>query len=290
MCKKAKAVFGIPMAAILGLSVGPLASADIPPPPPNTSKVKKSGKQFATVPVQEKLLKVFAENATVSIVRDNKASEITVASNSPGNWNVQDGMIRQAVISGRKGVGMTSDALGARAIMNGLVYTMPDGPVRGLQMKQDGVFVNGEKLLPLKGNGEPKLDGEADSLQVIVPDSYAGGLSIGCAGKSEVKLSGWKGSDIQLTLVGDSTISTGQLSAINKAVVDNRSTGRADIGGLNAKVFVANLQGKGTVNVNDGTAEMSNATVSGVGTMTLKGNFKNLKQAVEGNGKIEVIK
>lgn len=291
MRNKMKAVLYTSVAAGLGLSFlnCQVATADMPPPQakePSTSGQTK----FATIPVQEKRLSFLVENAKVSIVRKGSGQEITIASNSPGNWNVQEGYVRQAVVAGRKGVGMSSDhALGARAIMQGLVYTMPTGQVKGLQMNKDGVFVNGEKLQPLQGNGKPQLEGE-DTLTVTVPDAYAGGLSIACAGKSQVKVSNWKGSDIQLTLAGDSSIEAGHLSAINKAIVDNRGSGSAKIDGINAKIFVANLQGHGSVNVGDGAAEMSNATASGTGTMTLKGDFKNLKQAVDGQAKIEVLK
>jgi hypothetical protein len=167
-----------------------------------------------------------------------------------------------------------------------VLFPLPPGLIRGLQTNEEGVFFKGERLQPLQGSGVPKLDGE-DSPTVTVPDSYAGGLSVGCAGKSRTN---WKGGDIQLMLVGDSSLEAGCLSAANKAIVDNRGSGRASIDGINAKIFVANVQGKGSVTVSDGAAEMSNATASGTGTMTLKGDFKSLKQAVEGEAKVEVLK
>ncbi len=275
---------------MLGLAstVGQTASADIAPPP-QSLKLPGDQKSFATVPITEKKIVVLAEKASVNISRSAGVQEITVSSNSPGNWNVQDGFVRQAVICGGKGVGIKMDALGSRAIVNGVIYPRPDGPMTGLQLKSDAVYVNGEKVKPLQGSGEPRTSGQPDSLTITVPDSYTGSLSIGCGGDSQITLSDWKGGDVSLTLIGDSSITAGKLSALDKAVVDNRSTGKASIQRINAKIFVANLQGAGVVNVNNGAAEMSNATVTGTGIMTLKGNFKNLKQAVQGTGKIEVI-
>lgn len=275
---------------MLGLAgtVGQTANADIAPPP-QSIKLPADQKSFATVPLSEKKIVILAEKASVSIQRSPTVQEITVSSNSPGNWHVQDGFIRQAVICGGKGLGIKMDALGSRAIVNGFIYPRPDGPMTGIQLKSDAVYVNGEKLKPLQGNGEPRTTGQSDSLTITVPDSYTGSLAVGCGGDSQITLSDWKGGDVSLTLIGDSSITAGKLSELNKAVVDNRSTGRANIQGINAKVFVANLQGTGVVNVHNGAADMSNATVTGTGIMTLKGNFKNLKRAIEGSGKIEVI-
>ena len=55
-----------------------------------------------------------------------------------------------------------------------------------------------------------------------------------------------------------------------------------------AKVFVTNVNGNGNVTVQRGITEMSNATVKGEGKITLKGEYKNMKQAVEGTGSITI--
>lgn len=245
---------------------------------------------FATLPGNCAGLVVISENAKVKISRSATGSGITVASNCPRNWSVKDNVIRQAGFSKvRPGVAMMADSLGSRAIVNGKVYILPTGPVRGISMGKDGVSVGGQKLEPLAGSDIPGNCGEGpDALQITVPESYAGDLVLGIASDSELNLESWKGGKVECTIVGKSVLSATKLKSLAKAVLDVRGEGKAEIGDLSTKVLVANISGSGSVTIKNGSADISNATVAGNGSINMKGTYKNLQKQVEGQGKIQV--
>ncbi len=244
---------------------------------------------FGHIPDNVEQIVLLVESARVLVKRVSGASDITVASSCPHNWNLSGQVIRQAGFSKpRAGVSMMADALGKRAIVNGHIYPLPDGPIHGLTMSKDGVIVGEQKIEPLAGADVPGTTGEGDLIEVRVPETYAGGLRLGCSGTSEVVVDSWKGGNLECTLLGDSSLSAGKLKSLQKTQVDMRGKGKAEIGALSTKVFVANISGSGTITVNGGSADISNATVSGDGVMTLKGNFKNLKKSIEGTGVINV--
>lgn len=244
---------------------------------------------FGHIPESSPEIVLLVESARVVVKRVAGAGDIVVASNCPHNWNVSAAVVRQAGFSKpRTGVSMMSDALGSRAIVNGLIYPLPTGPIHGLSMSKDGVVVGGQKVDPIAGSTVAGTTGSSDLVEVRVPESYGGGLRLGCAGASEVVVDSWKGGNVECTLLGESSLSAGKLKSLQKAQVDMRGKGKAEIGTLSTKVFVANIAGSGSIVVNGGQADISNATVSGDGVMTLKGNFKNLKKSIEGTGSINV--
>lgn len=248
--------------------------------------------RFATMNQNAPGVTIVAESARVNVKRDAGISEIVIYSNCPRNWAVQGSMIRQAGFAGepRKGTALMADALGSRAVVNGHVYLFPPGPMKGLKMGADGVFINGQLVEPLKGSDIPSNPSGDDLLEVHVPQSYAGDLKIGSAGKSAISIDSWKGGAVECTMTGNSTFTAGRLEALPKFVFDNKGNGAADISEVDAKVFVANISGQGnaSIRVKKGKAEMSNATVEGNGTIELHGKFDKMQQLVNGNGKIEV--
>lgn len=253
--------------------------------------IEKSSSQFATLPANSRAIIIVAEGAKILIKRGN-TSEITLSSNCPRNWCVKGTLVRQAGFSGepRKGSALLADDLGSRAIVSGQVYLFPPGPMKGIKMGVDGVFINGQKVDPLKGSDMPGTCSGEDLLLVNVPQGYNGDLKIGSAGKSAVTIESWKGGALELTMLGESTFQASKLDSLAKAAFDNKGRGSAEIAELDAKIFVANTKGNGnpSIRVKKGQAEMSNATVEGNGTIELHGNFRNLQQMVEGQGKIEV--
>jgi hypothetical protein len=249
--------------------------------------------RFGTLPLQTENITLVAESAKVVIKRVAGSSEIVLESNCPRNWNLQqNGMIRQAGFSGdiRKGSSLLADDLGSRAIVNGHVYLLAQGGMRGIKMGADGVFINGEQIQPLKGSDIPCNCTGEDLLVISVPQSFTGGLRIGSSGNSNIAIDSWKDGALECTLTGNSSLTAGKLESLTKANFDNKGKGAAEIENVNAKIFVASTRGAGSaaIRVKHGNADMSNATVEGNGTIELHGSFKNFKQLVDGTGKIEV--
>lgn len=247
---------------------------------------------IAQLPLSTEQVVVIAENAQVDISRGGTGSNISVVTNCPRHWNVKDGVVRQAGFAkARGGVAMMADALGSRAVVNGKVYMMPSGPMRGITLGKDGVKVGDKKLDPVEGTDMPGDCGadNIDRVQVVVPDGYTGGLVLGLAAESSANLESWHGGKVECTLAGTSRLRAANLKSLSKAVLDIRGDGQAEVSGISAKVLVANVQGNGKIAVKDGNAQISNATVGGNGSITMQGKFGNLQKLIEhGSGKIEI--
>lgn len=234
-------------------------------------------------------LVILAESARVKIVRSASANNITIASNCPRNWHMSGPMVRQAGFAKAKpGVSMMADALGSRAIVNGKVYVFPPGPMKGISMGKDGVSVGGQKIDPLSGCDMPGTCDGPDALEITVPQAYTGDLTLGIASDSNANLDGWEGGKLEVTMLGQSTLSAAKLKSLSKAVLDVRGQGKAEVSDLSTKVLVANVAGSGSVTIKRGSAEISNATVAGDGLISLTGTYKNLQKKVEGQGKIDI--
>lgn len=245
--------------------------------------------RFAQVEPNARNITIVAESARVEVKRVAGASQIILSSNCPRNWCVRGNLIRQAGFSGeRKGSALLADSLGSRAIVNGRIYLLPPSGMSGLKLGPDGAFVNGQALEPLKGSDIPGNCGGQDYLEVTVPQSYGGDLKVAAGGESLVSVDSWKDGVIECVMVGSSSFKAGKLESLPKAAFDNRGSGSADIAEIDARVFVANIKGHGSLRVKKGNADMSNATVEGNGSIELHGNFKKLQKLVDGAGKIEV--
>jgi hypothetical protein len=248
--------------------------------------------RFASMPLNSPEIVVVSENARVSVKRMPGLNEVLLFSNCPRDWSIQGSAVRQAGFSTpHKGTGLMSDALGSRAIVQGRIYLLPQQIKGGIKMNQEGVFINGQKIEPLKGSDIPCNCTGDDYLEVRVPESFTGDLKIGSAGKSNIELSNWKNGSFICSLSGSGSISSaGKLEALEKAVIDNRGRGNAEFTEIVAKAVVANVNGDGSVLIKKGSAEMSNATVQGNGKISLPAKYKNLKQSVtSGTGTIEVL-
>jgi Putative auto-transporter adhesin, head GIN domain len=244
---------------------------------------------FAHLSSTSREIVIFVESAAVRVVHDVSAGDITISSNCPRDWNIDGTMVRQAGFNTpHKGVSMMADALGSRAIVNGRVYLLPSGKMSGLSLGSDGVKVGGESLEPLAGTDFPGTCEGPDIVEVTVPDTYDGNLVLAAAGGSDASIDSWKGGDLKCTILGDSKLEAGKLSTLAKAALDVHGPATAKIGDLSAKIVVANVAGSGSLNIEWGSADITNATVSGDGKIIMKGHFNNLKQAIEGNGSIKV--
>ncbi|MBY0357396.1 MAG: DUF2807 domain-containing protein [Candidatus Obscuribacterales bacterium] len=245
--------------------------------------------RFATIPGRLLELGLAVENANIVVKRVPGISEISLWSNCPRNWNVQKGLVRQCGFSSqRKGTALLADALGSRAIVNGRVYLFAPGPMKGLQLGAQGVFINGQEVEPLKGSDVTCNCAGEDVLEVRIPESYNGSLKVACANKSSFELNNWREGNLECLLMGESTFSGGKLDSLSKAVFDLRGNAKAEIEDLSTKTFVANIAGNGQIVVKHGKADISNATVAGAGKIILSGEYKNMQKSVEGSGSVEV--
>lgn len=233
------------------------------------------------------------EGVKVNIRHAATATEIGIFSNCPAHWNVRGNVIRQVALStAQKGVSLRADAFGGQVAVNGRIYQLPkgsDGAIRNLKISDGVVMANGQKLEPLVGSDVAGSCTGPDTLEIVVPSSYVGGLELYCQGASEIALDTWQGGSIIANLNGASKLQAGKLQKLSKTVIDVQGTGQAQIKELLTKAFVANINGAGSVSVESGRADMSNATISGTGTMTFHGRFDNLKKSVNGTGTITIV-
>jgi len=247
---------------------------------------------FAHIPATSSQLGILAENAHIKVVRDPAAADISVASNCPHDWNIQGSLIRQcAFTKPTHGVRITADEFGQRAIVNGKIYSVPQGG-SNLQLGPKGVSVNGNPIEPLVGSDVPGTTEDQDAVEITVPDSYGGNLILGMESGSAADISSWKSGEFKCMLQGDAKLDTGILSSLTKAALDLKGNGSvgptARIADVSTKVLVSNVNGRGSINIENGNAQITNATVTGDGHITMRGHFDNLKQAIEGNGSIKV--
>ena len=247
--------------------------------------------RFGSIPASSSTITIVSESAKVVVKRAADISEIQVSSNCPRNWALKGSQIRQAGFSGeiRKGTALMADDLGSRAIVNGRIYLLPSGPMKGLSMGAGGVKVGGQPIDPLKGSEIPCNCSGDDYLEVVVPQSFTGDLRIGSAGKSQIVVDAWKEGALECVMLGESTLSAGKLES-NKIAFDNKGKGAAEVSEVDAKIFVASTRGNGnaSIRVKKGKSEMSNFTVEGNGTIELHGDYKKMQKLVDGTGKIEV--
>jgi hypothetical protein len=246
------------------------------------SDVKSDSAAFGQIPTSVDRVMVLVEDAKVHITRTGSGT-ISVSSPCPRNWNVNGALVRQAGFAKpRQGVAMMADALGSRAIVNGKIYPLPQGGMKGLSMNKDGVTIGGQKVDPIQGTDAPGTCDGADSITVKAPDSFTGGLLMGASGATEAQIDSWKGGTFECTLMSNSSLKTGSIGPVDKAVIDLRGTGKVEIDNIAARVLVVNVGGPGTVTIKGGSADITNLTVSGKGAITAKGKFKGLQKAVEG--------
>jgi hypothetical protein len=284
----ATAVLGALFASSPALASAPQIEVDTPA----AAKTSPGMIVFAHVPATSSTLGILVENAHVKVVRDPAAADITVASNCPHDWNIQGSLIRQAGFTRpTHGVRITADEFGQRAIVNGKIYSVPQGAAN-LQLGPKGVSIGGKPIEPLSGSDVPGTTEDQDAVEVTVPDSYIGNLILGMESGSAADVNSWKNGEFKCMLQGDSKLETGILSSLTKAAVDLKGNGSLGpsvrIADVSAKVLVSNVNGHGSINIENGSAQITNATVTGDGHITMRGHFDNLKQAIEGTGSIKV--
>lgn len=255
---------------------------------------------FGHIPASADKVLIVAENARVMVTQGTgDSAEISISSNTPRNWNLNGAQVRQAgFASKRGGVAMMADAFGNRAIVNGQVYVLPQGPMRGMNMGKDGVFIKvpsgpdgameSKKLEPLPGSSMPGPGGATDVIEVSVPATYAGTLVVGAASTSEVIVPQWNGGALEVSLLGQGKLTAGEINAGPKAIINNRGSEAAQIDKLKAKLLVLNVTGAGKIKVKDGASDMTNVTVEGAGSIDMKGKYQKLQKAANGGGTISV--
>jgi hypothetical protein len=283
------------LVAVCGAQSALSSNVEAPQLKSETVMKKESGSpvNFAQIAGTSQNLSAQAESGKVVIKHLPGITSINLKSNCPAHWNVTSGVIRQVATSGtQKGVSLRADGMGAQVTVGGRIYQLPrgeDGAIRNLKVENGVVLINGKKLEPLPGSDKPGDCTGPEMLTVEVPDSFAGDLTLSLNGTAQVELDRWKKGNLQVNLNGTSVFQSGLLEQLDKAVIDVQGTGLAKVSELNTKVLVANITGSGSLNIDKGRAQMSNATISGAGMMVLKGSYPNLKKSVNGPGMIQVL-
>lgn len=232
------------------------------------------------------------EGVKATIKRVPKISQITIASNCPGHWNCTRNVIRQvAALNMPKGVAIRADSAGGVALVGGKVYGLPSsgGQIKGLKIENGQVIINGQAVQPIPGSDKAGSCTGPDVLEIQVPDTYAGDLRIVINGNSDVTVDNWKDGALQANVGTNGSLSAGKLDKVAKLVIDVQGGGKAHVGNMTTKALVVNVVGDGKITIDHGMADISNATISGTGTITLHGKYNNLQKAVNGQGAIEIL-
>ncbi len=273
-------------------SVSQAAGPSVSLPNPEIPESPSGPVVFAQIQTSMPGIVLNVESVKVTVRHAATADSISVASNCPAHWNVNGNTVRQVALSStQKGVSLHASGAGAEVTVNGHIYQLPqgsDGAIHSLKVENGQVIINGQKLDPLPGSNVPGDCTGPDALEVTVPQSYEGGLELICTGTSSAQLDSWQKGPLVVSLAGQSSLTTGPLKKLEKAVIDVQGSGSAQIADLTAHALVANITGSGTLTVSNGSADMSNATISGTGSMHLKGSYKNLKKSVNGTGTIQI--
>ncbi len=232
------------------------------------------------------------EGVKATIKRVPKISQITIASNCPGHWNCTRNVIRQvAALNMPKGVAIRADSAGGVALVGGKVYGLPSsgGQIKGLKIENGQVIINGQAVQPIPGSDKAGSCTGPDVLEIQVPDTYTGDLRIVINGNSDVTVDNWKDGALQANVGTNGSLSAGKLDKVAKLVIDVQGGGKAHVGNMTTKALVVNVVGDGKITIDHGMADISNATISGTGTITLHGKYNNLQKAVNGLGAIEIL-
>jgi hypothetical protein len=299
-----KMELGIMKAATLALAIiaiGTAAAIAVPSSPPEATvepstsvpapeMTGPNGTRFGEIPSSAPGIVLTVEDTKVKIRRVADVHSIVTTSNCPSHWNVTGNTIRQVAQSQpQKGVTLRAGAGGAQITLNGRLYQLPqgaDGSIKSLKVENGVVTINGKQIEPLPGSPSPGAG--PDTLEISVPESYLGGLSFSSQGTSSIDIDQWKNGPLVANLSGSSSLTAGNLSKLEKVVLNVTGSGNVSVDNMSTKTLVANIEGSGAIVVKNGTADISNATVSGTGMMSLKGKYKNLKKSVQGAGVIDV--
>jgi hypothetical protein len=279
------------MSAALAVPSTPAdANLKVPPAMTTPDVTGPSGTKFGQIDGTAPRIVLTVEDTSVKIRRAPGISFITTTSNCPSHWNVQGNVIRQVVQSQpQKGVTLRAGSGGANITLNGQLYAIPqgvDGGIHSLKVENGVVTINGKKVEPLAGSTSPGVG--PDTLEITVPENYSGGLSFTSQGTSSIDIDQWKNGPLEANIGGTSSLKVGNLSKLEKTIINVNGSGTAVVDNLSTKVLVANIEGAGIIDVKNGTADTSNATVSGTGVLRLRGEYKNMRKAVQGNGVIDV--
>lgn len=247
---------------------------------------------FAQISLDAPEIVLAVEGVNATVKRVAQGSQINILSNCPAHWNCTRNIIRQVgALNMPKGSAIRADASGGVALVNGKVYALPGqgGQFKGISIKDGQVTINGQPVEPIPGSTVAGSCRGPDALEIQVPDSYTGDLRIIINGNSEISVESWKTGALMANVGTNGTLKAGKLEKVAKLVLDTQGSGKAQVKSMTAKTLVVNMVGDGKISIDHGAADMSNATISGTGTITLHGKYNNLQKAVTGQGTIEVL-
>ncbi len=282
-------------------------------------------------------LELIVDAATVRILHTLEAKSIVVRANNPEHWKVspESGLIEQIKSSDSSSGDMTIISGNGNVVMSGGNWLHIGGGVRvggfsmgnvsmgssrgktvinsggkSISIVNGDVFINGKKVdepdsEQSEAAGEKTKD--PDELEVIVPGSYAGDLSLDVRGVAEVTIDSWRCDTLYFSSSGCGNIKTGPLEASSfgfscsgtsdlfskglktrVAKVTISGTGDAQFESLVTDVLNVTVTGTGDCDIASGSATAGSFSATGTGDITARGNFQRLRQRCTGLGEINV--
>jgi hypothetical protein len=270
------------------------------------------------IPATVSTLQLSIQHAIVNIRHEDRA-DIALMANYPGNWKIESGSVRQSRVQKSLGSGSmfgggivvdgNSVSIGGISIINGEVLV--DGnsvSIGGISIINGEVLVDGKKSPGSDGSTSQGSSSGPDKLEVVVPNSFRGGLDLEYAHTSQVELDNWQGGTVSFSSRGSGKLHCGPLAGLSSFVLQSTGSGSIrieavetqsftvtkvgsgdlDIDKLDTGALLLTQNGSGDTRVGGGTATSGSVSNTGSGNVSMRGRFGCISQRGLGSGKIEI--
>src|SRR6202008_3397461 len=117
---------------------------------------------------------------------------------------------------------------------------------RNVSIINGEVYVDGKKVTGSEDSGsESGASDRPDELEILVPNSYRGGLSLNYEDGSKITLDNWQGGDLSFSSSGGDNLQAGNLTNLSSFVIQSTGSGDFNIDAVETKTFMATKTGSG---------------------------------------------
>lgn len=272
-------------------------------------------------------LEIDVKGALVTI-RHEEREDIEVRVNNPDNWKLNGGFLHQSKVQQPLGGGTQTMSGGSISIGGSIQGSVVSGrsisiggSIKGnvISCNRGRTVVNAcgseESMTSIEVRGGsttqpmsvPSNSGP-DRLEVVVPNTFRGNLSLNYEGGSTVDLDKWQGGEVAITASGADSLKAGPLMGIDSFVLQCTGggdfefeeiytksfrvakTGSADlvIDELQTESLLLTQTGSGDTKIRDGFAAVGSVNGTGSGDVTMRGAFAQISQSSIGSGEVKI--
>lgn len=241
----------------------------------------------------------------IANIRHEQGEDILVNATNSDNWRITNESITQLVHQNQQSNNFVQCGSGSNSINvsgnNNCVFSGISG----------SVTVIGGRTIVAAGNsvndatkGFDTESGEVDVIEIVVPRSYRGRISIKSSGDSIVNLDGWKGGAVTILDSGRGKYAGGSFEELDFFKLESSGAGTYDFDQIESNLIVVEKTGtaifqankikapciditqvgKGTIRINEGICKSTKVTSIGAGTISLLGEFGAISKTKVGNG------